>query len=275
MRQSSVVGTLAGGSEDGMKTRLKRSPGFRWGFTLIELLVVVAIIAILAALLLPALRGARERAKQAKCLSNLKQIYLGFVMYSNDADGYVPFAYIDLPGGGTEWFHAISGYLGKNQAFNQAGLQYMGPVYIPVYICPSDTHGHGWLPVNGKVDRDSISYGYNGWHVGWHQATSGGFGPQTWRRLESIPLADRTVAFADGMGDAVKFGFGIPRYSSWIVEYGYGTDVMRHKNAANVVFVAGHARWCPSTDFSVVIPGVPDPYPAVRGELWNNPAGYR
>jgi prepilin-type N-terminal cleavage/methylation domain-containing protein/prepilin-type processing-associated H-X9-DG protein len=62
--------------------RLRR----RHGFTLIELLVVIAIIAILAAILFPVFAQAREKARQASCLSNMKQISLGWMMYMQDYD---------------------------------------------------------------------------------------------------------------------------------------------------------------------------------------------
>src|SRR5690349_418927 len=60
------------------------------GFTLIELLVVIAIISILAAILFPVFASARERARQASCLSNVKQLTLGVLMYAQDSDEALP-----------------------------------------------------------------------------------------------------------------------------------------------------------------------------------------
>src|SRR5687768_9460690 len=67
-----------------MKTRQAR------GFTLIELLVVIAIIAILAAILFPVFARARESARRSGCLSNMKQVTMGVLMYAQDYDEVMP-----------------------------------------------------------------------------------------------------------------------------------------------------------------------------------------
>jgi len=69
----------------------KAMRGHRKGFTLIELLVVIAIIAILAAILFPVFAKAREKARQANCASNEKQIGLAFIQYRQDYDEANPF----------------------------------------------------------------------------------------------------------------------------------------------------------------------------------------
>ena len=80
----------------------------RRGFTLIELLVVIAIIAILAAILFPVFAKAREKARQASCLSNVKQLMLAFQQYKQDYDERWPLQFWD----GSAWQPAASGYWG-------------------------------------------------------------------------------------------------------------------------------------------------------------------
>jgi prepilin-type N-terminal cleavage/methylation domain-containing protein/prepilin-type processing-associated H-X9-DG protein len=69
---------------------MNRNRRLHGAFTLIELLVVVAIIAMLAAILFPVFAQAREKARQTSCLSNVKQMGLGLMMYAQDYDEYIP-----------------------------------------------------------------------------------------------------------------------------------------------------------------------------------------
>src|SRR5438270_674257 len=86
----------------------------RRGFTLIELLVVIAIIAILAAILFPVFAQAREKARQAACQSNLKQLGLAAMMYTQDYDGTYPIAQYSSPPGVQYWFgFGVSGKYDK------------------------------------------------------------------------------------------------------------------------------------------------------------------
>ena len=80
-----------------------RKPRPEAAFTLIELLVVIAIISILAALLMPAVRSARNKALKAYCGSNLRQIQLGWAMYSGDHDGYLVPIYTKASRGQPQW----------------------------------------------------------------------------------------------------------------------------------------------------------------------------
>ncbi len=86
----------------------------RTAFTLIELLVVIAIIAILAAILFPVFAQAREKARQATCTSNLKQIGLAVLQYNQDFDGAFPPRYIDYDTTGAirkQWPELIHPYI--------------------------------------------------------------------------------------------------------------------------------------------------------------------
>ena len=117
---------------------------YRLGFTLIELLVVIAIIAILAGMLLPALGKAKAKAHHIRCVSNQKQLTMGWIMYSDDYEDKL--VWNDLTPNGNGWIRGVLDYnAGNTHNTNLANLR--NPDYaklwpyttaVGIYRCPAD-----------------------------------------------------------------------------------------------------------------------------------------
>jgi prepilin-type N-terminal cleavage/methylation domain-containing protein len=166
------------------------------GFTLIELLVVVAILALLAAILFPVFSRARENARRTSCISNMKQIGLGVLQYTQDYDEtFAPADFKVWTGGAglassytpsLSWRHAIFPYVKSKQ----------------IYACPSSpirAENYWQQEYNdgsGNTEKYAVSYTASGFAMG----NLNGFNSDApgIRKLSSLGSPAVTILFADG-----------------------------------------------------------------------------
>ena len=238
----------------------------RKAFTLIELLVIIAIIAILAAILFPAFARARENARRASGLSNLKQIGLGLAQYLQDNDGRYPNTVTERQG--TSYFGATDTAAGVAEYSIRAKLQ----PYVKSEQLFKDPSSTAW-PATGAGAWYPTDYGFHNnegnfpaaassAQITWYKANpTFGFNNLLVESLinksaEFIVSADAArpnnaqnpsrgglYPFANGnittvaSDGAFPFAGGVP-YSA-----GQAGPSIRHLGGTNFLFADGHTKW--------------------------------
>jgi prepilin-type N-terminal cleavage/methylation domain-containing protein len=205
-----------------MRLRVRRSAGF----TLIELLVVIAIIAILAAILFPVFAQVRDKARQSACLSNVKQIALGFAMYRQDWDGFTPFAGWEGRYYHDEWQFTIQPYL------KSAG----------VLRCPSD---------KTPFEERPVSYIFNNM-MSWQRLPFSeaaverpaevvmlwdGYGPTSSAQEKNPPPVGGQLFPAAMYREYTQWG----EQARWLADEKYGLP--RHNEGGHAIYMDLHAKW--------------------------------
>jgi prepilin-type N-terminal cleavage/methylation domain-containing protein len=244
----------------------RAAPRCGGGFTLIELLVVIAIIAILAALLLPALKNAKEQSMGIKCMSNMKQMALGWRMYAMDNREYMV---LSSPWTGGDKLNAYA-WTQQQEDYSDNPYNYdphvdimTGPLYpyigSPlVYRCPADTsminHNGTLLPRVRTVSMNFFLGGFGGTNA------SGGMGVGAWgadypvymRTTDLIPIRSpgpsQTFVFVDERQDCINTGnymtdmAGDSPYDPGSFAFSEDMPGMYHVRSAGFAFSDGHSE---------------------------------
>ncbi len=215
-------------------------------FTLIELLVVIAIIAIIAAILFPVFASAREKARQATCASNEKQLGLAFLQYTQDYDETNPLTYIQLNASPftvyTGWDMEIYPYVKSYGVYGCPDDLLKRPTYITTGIRSYEVPASPWF--------DNTFFGYEtnigAYIVGVGRTLNQIVSPADLIMLAETPNTNTYIGYENSQ--LFVCGPQANAACTWgplTGQYGEtnGVTAPTHTGGWNYVFADGHVKW--------------------------------
>ena len=184
-------------------------------FTLVELLVVIAILAILATILFPVFARARENARRSGCQSNLKQMGVGILQYTQDYDEKFPMGV------------TFNGFPG--QTVNDLIQPYVKNEQI--FVCPSDPapYGMSWSYLGSGYSKRS-SYGFNDRVITVPALSPPPLPPNPPKALAEVNEVSKTTLMYDA-------------YNTKVGSIGQTYSALRHFEGGNALYCDGHVKF--------------------------------